>query len=121
MLDGTVETDGCLVGTNKKTDLSTEYMGETKFVNYRTAQHYDDFDILKGIFEEGEDGKLMLVFKKVTPDMSIATGIGCLANKIEYYNGIISEGVMAYRSAGDKEYLESINQHLENMECDPIK
>ena len=63
----------------------------------------------------------MVIFSNVTIGMSIATDIECLVNKIEYYDGSISEGVMAYHSEGDKEYLENINQHSENMGCDPIK
>ena len=84
-------------------------MDEDKFEKYRKSQHYNDFDILKDIFESGEDGKCMVVFDNVTPDMSIATGIGCLANKIEYYQGNISKGVMAYNTEGNVKYLEEIN------------
>ena len=105
-------------GDLAKDNLPTIYMDKDAFDGYRTAQHYDDFDILKGIFEEGEDGKLMLVFEKVTPDMSIATGIGCLVNKIEDKDGDIRLGVKNYNSK--PHYLEDISDHLENMECDRL-
>jgi len=121
MLDGTVKTDGYLVGKKEKTGLSTTYMDKVAFQKYRNDLHYDDFDILKDIFEIGEDGKYMVVFDNVTPDMSIATGIGCLINKIKGEGGNIYYGVRDYNSRDNSIYPELINQHLENMGCDKMK
>ncbi len=121
MLDGTVQTDGYLVGKKEHTDLATIYLDEEAFRGYRKDQHYKDFDVLKDIFEVGEDGKYMVVFENVTPDMSIATGIGCLANKIKGENGNIYYGVRNYNSEDNDDYPELINQHLENMGCDKLQ
>lgn len=118
MLDGTVMTDGCLVGTNDPTDLAGAYKDKKKFEEYRRNQLYYDFDILKNIFEIGADGKHMVVFENVTPDMSIATGIGCLANKIKGEEGNIYKGVRDYNSIYNEDYPKQINKHLENMGCD---
>ena len=115
MLDGTVETDGYLVGTDEPTHLATTYMDKDKFDWYRKNQHYNDFDILKSIFEVGEDGRYMVVFDNVTTNMSIATGIGCLANKIVDEDENMYLGVRDYNSKENNNYPELINGHLEDM------
>ena len=115
MLDGTVEIDGDLTGGSVHSDLTTVYMDKTKFNEYRKAQHYNDFDILKSIFEIGEDGRYMVVFDNVTTNMSIATGIGCLANKIVDEDENMYLGVRDYNSKENNNYPELINGHLEDM------
>lgn len=45
--------------------------------------HFEDIHIIETIFEEDNNGKLMFVFDNVTSNMSIAVGVGVLAEKNE--------------------------------------
>ena len=108
MLDGTIETDG---------DLARGHLTiytEEDFNEERKKCHFTDFDILKNIFEIGDDGRYMVVFDNVTTNMSIATGIGLLASKIESAQNIYT-GVVGYNT--DENYAEIINGHLSDMGC----
>ena len=57
----------------------------------------------------------MVVFDNVTTNMSIATGIGCLANKIVDEDENMYLGVRDYNSKENNNYPELINGHLEDM------
>lgn len=105
-LDGVINGNG---GLPKKEDLPENFGAD------REAKHFQDFEILKDIFEVNEDGKYMVVLSKVTPDMSIATGIGWLANEIVRAKGNIYNGVKRYNS--ENYYPEVISDHLEDMGC----
>lgn len=113
MLDGTIKTDGSLpIYDNLKFFNAEDLKEERK--NY----YFQDFDVIKKIFEEDANGKYMVVFEKVTPNMSIATGIGLLAKKIEIKKSIYF-GIYEYNT--NPGYVEKINGHLEDLGCSEVK
>lgn len=57
-------------------------------------------------------------FDNVTSNMSIATGIGVLANSIQK-EGSVYYGVQKYNSL--QHYVEHINRHLVDLGCEKIK
>ena len=105
-LDGTIGNDGALATDNLPN------FTESDLLNYRDKQHFEDFDILKNMFYKGEDEKYIVDFNKVTSNMSIATGVGELATKIEEQRNVY-DGVAAYNSLPG--YVEAINRHLADM------
>lgn len=121
LLDGTIGKDGALAQDNlpkyaeiyKKSDNKEDILNEE-----RENLHFNDFEIIKNIFEIGDDGKYMVNFNNVTTDMSIATGIGVLANSIEK-EGNMYDGVQNYNTL--ENYVEHINEHLDNMGCEKIE
>lgn len=106
MLDGTIGMDGSLPIDNLYKLTNKEFNKE------REKMHFEDFDILKNIFEVDNNGKYMVVFENVTVNMSIATGVGLLAYKIED-NKDIYTGLEQYNTKGS--YVAVINNHLEDM------
>ena len=120
LLDGTVGKDGSLAEDNLpyfaeqlKNDNTKNLLEEE-----REKQHFGDFDVLKRIFEVGNDGKYIVDFDNVTSNMSIATGIGVLANSIQK-EGSVYYGVQEYNSL--QNYVEHINRHLVDLGCEKIK
>lgn len=111
MLDGTICTDGSLPVDNLYKFTASEFNRE------RQKMHLEDFDVLKKIFEEDNGGKYMVVFENVTTNMSIATGVGLLAYKIED-NKDIYTGVAQYNTKPG--YVDLINGHLEDMGAEKI-
>ena len=105
-LDGTIGNDGALATDNLPNFTQSDLL------NYRDKQHFEDFDILKNMFYKGEDEKYIVDFNKVTSNMSIATGVGELATKIEEQRNVY-DGVAAYNSLPG--YVEAINRHLADM------
>lgn len=85
----------------------------------RARMHFEDIHIIETIFEEDNNGKLMFVFDNVTSNMSIAVGVGVLAEKTNSANGSEYTGVAQYNS--EPGYVEKINVHLGNMGCELIK
>ena len=63
------------------------------------------YDVAKNI-------RYIVDFNKVTSNMSIATGVGELATKIEEQRNVY-DGVAAYNSLPG--YVEAINRHLADM------
>lgn len=121
MLDGTIKTDGDIYGGNlfehAQTTPQQDSNEKTWLEKEREKCLYDEFDVIKDIFVIGNDGKYMVIFDNVTPNMSIATGIGVLANKIHAQDDNIAKGVMAYKTKGDTEYLNAVNGYLDDMGC----
>ncbi len=120
LLDGTVGKDGSLAKDNLpyfaeqlKKDNTRNLLEEE-----REKQHFGDFDILKRIFEIGNDGKYIVNFDNVTSNMSIATGIGVLANSIQK-EGSVYHGVQEYNTL--ENYVEHINRHLVDLGYEKIK
>lgn len=111
MLDGVVGTDGDIE------DERLPHFTKENFDEERKRCHFEDLDIIKNIFEIGNDGKYMVVFDKVTTNMSIATGVGILAHHIETKKNIY-DGVIAYNSKVS--YVGKINDHLSDMGCSPL-
>ena len=121
MLDGTIKTDGDIYGgslfEHAQTTPQQDSNEKTWLQKEREKCLYDEFDVIKDIFVIGNDGKYMVIFDNVTPNMSIATGIGVLANKIHAQDDNIAKGVMAYKTKGDTEYLNAVNGYLDDMGC----
>lgn len=87
----------------------------------REKMHFNNFKIIKDIFEL-KDGEYIVNFDKVTPDMSMAVGVGLLGYKIySVSDGNVYLGVKAYNGGGDKDYMDTINEHLRNMGCEELK
>ncbi len=117
MLDGTVNPNGSLP---PKTSGFYIYRDDEKYVEKeRVRMHFEDINIIENIFETDNDGKLMLIFDNVTSNMSIAVGVGVLAEKMSSANGSEYTGVAQYNS--EPGYVEKINVHLGNMGCELIK
>ncbi len=111
-LDGNVGNDGALATDNLPIFTYSDLM------DYRAKQHFEEFDILKSMFYIGEDKKYIVDFNKVTPNMSIATGIGELATKIEEHKDICV-GVAQYNTLPG--YVDAINRHLDDMGVEGLK
>ena len=101
MLDGTIGVDGSLARDNLPIFTQDDLEHE------RTKMHFEGFDRLKEIFEVDIDGKYIAVFENVTSNMSIATGVGLLAYKIECDKDIYT-GVGNYNTEGG--YVSKINR-----------
>jgi len=117
MLDGTVNPNGSLPPKTSGFYINRD---DEKYVEKeRVRMHFEDINIIENIFETDNDGKLMVIFDNVTSNMSIAVGVGVLAEKMNGANGSEYIGVVWYNS--EPGYVENINKYLGNMGCKLIE
>ncbi|MDE5699485.1 MAG: DUF4280 domain-containing protein [Lachnospiraceae bacterium] len=116
-LDGTVNPNGSLP---PETSGFYKNRDDEKYVEKeRVRMHFEDINIIENIFETDNDGKFMLIFDNVTSNMSIAVGVGVLAEKTNSANGSEYTGVVQYNSKPG--YVEDVNKYLGNMGCKLIE